>query len=238
METVKLTINGQEVAAPKGELLIEACEMNGVYLPRFCHHRGLTPQASCRMCVVRVDNPKIPKLQTACTTPVSDGMVVTTESTEVEETRAAMIEFLLSNHPVDCPVCDRAGECELQDQTYGFGEDRTRSQFSDKENFLERQISPFIYNDPQREADPLGGPRRARAHGGGRQSRLPLRPGALHCGFRSQRRAGLAPDDSSRRTSDPGHLGRGVELRRETARRNQSAERRRFDRRDQRGAAA
>lgn len=150
METVKLTINGQEVAAPKGELLIEACEMNGVYLPRFCHHRGLTPQASCRMCVVRVDNPKIPKLQTACTMPVSDGMVVTTESKEVEETRAAMIEFLLSNHPVDCPVCDRAGECELQDQTYGFGEDRTRSQFSDKENFLERQISPFIYNDPQR----------------------------------------------------------------------------------------
>ena len=124
--------------------------MNGVYLPRFCHHRGLTPQASCRMCVVRVDNPKIPKLQTACTTPVSDGMVVTTESKEVEETRAAMIEFLLSNHPVDCPVCDRAGECELQDQTYGFGEDRTRSQYSDKENFLERQISPFIYNDPQR----------------------------------------------------------------------------------------
>ncbi len=138
------------MTAPKGELLIEACEMNGVYLPRFCHHRGLTPQASCRMCVVRVDNPKIPKLQTACTMPVTDGMVVTTESPEVEETRTAMIEFLLSNHPVDCPVCDRAGECELQDQTYGFGEDRTRSQFEDKENYLERQISPFIYNDPQR----------------------------------------------------------------------------------------
>jgi len=150
METVKITINGQEVTAPKGELLIEACEMNGVYLPRFCHHRGLTPQASCRMCVVRVDNPKIPKLQTACTMPVSDGMAVTTESKEVEEVRAAMIEFLLSNHPVDCPVCDRAGECELQDQTYGFGEDRTRFQFGDKENYLERQIAPFIYNDPQR----------------------------------------------------------------------------------------
>lgn len=150
METVKLTINGQEVAAPKGELLIEACEMNGIYLPRFCHFRGLTPQASCRMCVVRVDNPKIPKLQTACTMPVSDGMVVTTDSKEIEEVRAAMIEFLLSNHPVDCPVCDRAGECELQDQTYGFGEDRTRSQYDDKENYLERQISPFIYNDPQR----------------------------------------------------------------------------------------
>lgn len=138
------------MTAPKGELLIEACEMNGVYLPRFCHHRGLTPQASCRMCVVRVDNPKIPKLQTACTMPVTDGMVVTTESKEVEETRTAMIEFLLSNHPVDCPVCDRAGECELQDQTYGFGEDRIRSQYDDKENYLERQISPFIYNDPQR----------------------------------------------------------------------------------------
>jgi NADH-quinone oxidoreductase subunit G len=150
METVKLTINGREVTAPKGELLIEACEMHGVYLPRFCHFRGLTPQASCRMCVVRVDNPKIPKLQTACTMPVSDGMAVTTESKEIEETRAAMLEFLLSNHPVDCPVCDRAGECELQDQTYGFGEDRTRSQYADKDNYLERQIAPFIYNDPQR----------------------------------------------------------------------------------------
>lgn len=150
METVKLTINGQEVAAPKGELLIEACEMNGVYLPRFCHFRGLTPQASCRMCVVRVENPRIPKLQTACTMPVSEGMVVTTDSKEIEEVRSSMIEFLLANHPVDCPVCDRAGECELQDQTYGFGEDRTRSQFDDKVNYLERQISPFIYNDPQR----------------------------------------------------------------------------------------
>lgn len=150
METVKITINGQEVTAPKGELLIEACEMSGVYLPRFCHHRGLTPQASCRLCMVRVDNPKLPKLQTACTMPVTDGMVVTTESKEIEEVRAAMIEFLLSNHPVDCPVCDRAGECELQDQTYGFGEDRIRSQFEDKENYLERQISPFMYNDPQR----------------------------------------------------------------------------------------
>ncbi len=150
METVKITINGQEMIAPKGELLIEACEMNGIYLPRFCHFRGLTPQASCRMCVVRVDNPKMPKLQTACTMPVTDGMAVTTNSDEIEEVRSAMIEFLLSNHPVDCPVCDRAGECELQDQTYGFGEDRTRSQFDDKENYLERQISPFIYNDPQR----------------------------------------------------------------------------------------
>jgi NADH-quinone oxidoreductase subunit G len=148
METVKLTINGQEVTAPKGELLIEVCEMQGIYLPRFCHFRGLTPQASCRLCVVRVE--KIPKLQTACTMPVTEGMVVTTDSEEIEETRTAMIEFLLSNHPVDCPVCDRAGECELQDQTYGFGEDRTRSQFSDKEPTLERQISPFIYNDPQR----------------------------------------------------------------------------------------
>ena len=138
------------MSAPKGELLIEACELNGIYLPRFCHFRGLTPQASCRMCVVRVDNPKTPKLQTACTMPVTDGMVVTTDSQEIEDVRAAMIEFLLSNHPVDCPVCDRAGECELQDQTYGFGEDRTRSQFEDKENYLERQIAPFIYNDPQR----------------------------------------------------------------------------------------
>lgn len=150
METVKVTINGQEVTAPKGELLIEVCEMAGIYLPRFCHFRGLTAQASCRMCMVRVDNPKIPKLQTACTMPVTDGMVVVTDSPEIEEVRASMLEFLLSNHPVDCPVCDRAGECELQDQTYGFGEDKARAQYSDKENYLEQQISPFIYNDPQR----------------------------------------------------------------------------------------
>ncbi len=148
METVKLTIDGQEVSAPKGELLIEVCEMNGIYLPRFCHFRGLTPQASCRMCVVRVE--KMPKLQTACSMPITDGMIVTTNSDEVEDVRSAMIEFLLANHPVDCPVCDRAGECELQDQTFGFGEDRTRSQFDDKEPTLERQIAPFIYNDPQR----------------------------------------------------------------------------------------
>jgi len=100
------------------------------------------------MCVVRVE--KMPKLQTACTMPVADGMGVTTNSKEVEDVRNAMIEFLLSNHPVDCPVCDRAGECELQDQTFGFGEDRIRSQFDDKEPTLERQISPYIYNDPQR----------------------------------------------------------------------------------------
>ena len=75
--------------------------------------------------------------------PVTDGMVVTTGSQEIEEVRTAMIEFLLSNHPVDCPVCDRAGECELQDQTFGFGEDRIRSQFDDKEPTLERQIAPL-----------------------------------------------------------------------------------------------
>jgi NADH-quinone oxidoreductase subunit G len=150
METVKVTINGQEVTAPKGELLIEVCEMAGIYLPRFCHFKGLTAQASCRMCMVRVENPKIPKLQTACTMPVTDGMSVITDSQEIEEVRSSMLEFLLSNHPVDCPVCDRAGECELQDQTYGFGDDRARAQYSDKDNYLERQIAPFIYNDPQR----------------------------------------------------------------------------------------
>lgn len=150
MDLVKVTLNGQEFEAPKGELLIEAAEMAGIYLPRFCHYRGLTAQASCRLCVVRVDNPKIPKLQTACTMPVSDGMIVTTDSEEIETVRASMIEFLLSNHPVDCPVCDRAGECELQDQTFGFGEDAIRSQYKDKETQLERQIAPFIYNDPQR----------------------------------------------------------------------------------------
>src|SRR5262249_56242500 len=123
---------------------------SGTKFPRSRYCGGLGRAAWWRTCGGRADNPKSPKLQTACTMPVTDGMVITTDSQEVEETRTAMIEFLLSNHPVDCPVCDRAGECELQDQTYGFGEDRTRSQFDDKENYLKRQIAPFIYNDPQR----------------------------------------------------------------------------------------
>src|ERR1700675_1325290 len=107
------TVDGKKLAAPGGALLIEACRKAGIEVPSFCYYPGLSLQAACRMCLVRLE--KVPKLQTACTTPVAEGMVVITESDEITQARKATVELLLGNHPLDCPVCDAGGECELQD---------------------------------------------------------------------------------------------------------------------------
>ena len=147
METIKLTINGQEVprrrrAADRGvrdERRLSAALLSSSRVDA----AGFVPDV--RSARGQSEDSAPDRMHDAGQR--RDGRDNRVE--EVEETRAAMINSC-SNHPVDCPVCDRAGECELQDQTYGFGEDRTRSQYSDKENFLERRISPFIYNDPQR----------------------------------------------------------------------------------------
>src|SRR5262244_1719586 len=106
---VTITVDGKKITAPAGTLLIEACKAVGIEVPSFCYYPGLALQAACRMCLVRIE--KMPKLQTACTVPVADGMVVTTESDEVKQARKSMIELLLGNHPLDCPVCDAGGEC-------------------------------------------------------------------------------------------------------------------------------
>src|SRR6202161_4883502 len=123
-ELVKLTINGTPIEAEKGALLIETARQNGIEIPAFCYYEGLSLQAACRMCLVEVD--KTPKLQVGCTLPVAEGMVVHTDSPQVHEARKGTLEFLLTNHPLDCPVCDKGGECELQDMTfrYGMGESR------------------------------------------------------------------------------------------------------------------
>jgi len=127
-DLVKLTINDKEIEAPAGTLLIEAAKQNGIEIPSFCYYEGLTLQAACRMCLVEIE--KAPKLMVACTTPVAPGMVVRTESEQVRQARKYTLEFLLTNHPLDCPVCDKGGECELQDMVfrYGAGESRFTEQ--------------------------------------------------------------------------------------------------------------
>ncbi|MEO6655081.1 MAG: molybdopterin-dependent oxidoreductase, partial [Pyrinomonadaceae bacterium] len=116
-------------------------------IPSFCYYQDLEIQASCRMCLVRID--KMPKLQTSCTIKCTDGMVVTTQSEEVEKAQRAMGEFLLTNHPLDCPVCDRGGECELQEVIFDWGDVEER--FSEKKNAApEKYLSPIVANDPQR----------------------------------------------------------------------------------------
>jgi NADH-quinone oxidoreductase subunit G len=146
-EPIKITINGKEIEAEKGSVLIDVCRDNAENIPSFCYYKDLEPQASCRMCLVRID--KMPKLQTSCTIKVTDGMVVATQSPEIEKAQRAMGEFLLTNHPLDCPVCDRGGECELQEVIFDWGDVEER--FTERKNTKpEKYLSPIVANDPQR----------------------------------------------------------------------------------------
>ncbi len=147
MADVKFTVDGKTLTAPAGTLLIEACKSAGIEIPAFCYYPGLSLQAACRMCVVRLD--KVPKLQTACTTPVAEGMVVFTETDEIKQARKATLELLLGNHPLDCPVCDAGGECELQDMTFKYG--AADSFYAEPKNHREEQKwSPVVYFDRPR----------------------------------------------------------------------------------------
>ncbi|TDI52153.1 MAG: NADH dehydrogenase (quinone) subunit G [Acidobacteria bacterium] len=123
---VTVTINGVESQVPAGELLIKAAQDEGTYIPRFCWHQRMSPVGMCRMCLVEIETPRGPMMVTACTSPVSDGMVVDTESEEVKKAQEAILEFLLANHPLDCPVCDKGGECPLQDQALAYGPGESR----------------------------------------------------------------------------------------------------------------
>jgi NADH-quinone oxidoreductase subunit G len=123
-DVVTLTIDGQEIQAPRGELLIKAAQRHGTYIPRFCWHERLKPVGMCRMCLVEVEGMR--GLQISCATPVNEGMVVRTTSDPVKTAQDGVLEFLLINHPLDCPVCDRGGECPLQDQTLAFGPGESR----------------------------------------------------------------------------------------------------------------
>jgi NADH-quinone oxidoreductase subunit G len=147
MPDVTFTVDGQKLTAPAGTLLIEACKTAGIEIPAFCYYPGLSLQAACRMCVVRIE--KMPKLQTACTTPVAEGMVVQTETPEIAQARKATLQLLLGNHPLDCPVCDAGGECELQDMTFKYG--AADSFYTEPKNHREEQKwSPVVYFDRPR----------------------------------------------------------------------------------------
>ena len=147
MPDVNITVDGKKVTAPAGTLLIEACKSVGVEIPSFCYYPGLSLQGACRMCLVEIE--KMPKMQTACTTPITEGMIVQTETEKIKQARKSMLELLLGNHPLDCPVCDAGGECELQDMTFKYG--AAESKYMEAKNHKdEQQWSPVVFFDRPR----------------------------------------------------------------------------------------
>ncbi len=141
IETVTITVDGVQLQAPKGAMLIEVTDQADIHVPRFCYHNKLSVAANCRMCLVEVE--KAPKPLPACATPVMDGMVVHTCSPAAREAQKSVMEFLLINHPLDCPICDQGGECELQDLAMGYGNDA--SQYVEtKRVVLDKSIGPLI----------------------------------------------------------------------------------------------
>ncbi|MBA2486114.1 MAG: NADH-quinone oxidoreductase subunit NuoG [Nitrospira sp.] len=140
-DTVRLTIDGTTVAVPKGTLVIEAARRVGVMIPHFCYHPKLKPDANCRMCLVEVE--KMPKLQTACSTPVAEGMAVRTATSVVDDAHKSVLEFILANHPLDCPVCDQGGKCDLQDFSHQYTP--TTSRFTETKRIFQKEyFSPLI----------------------------------------------------------------------------------------------
>ena len=144
---VKLKINDREMQVPPGTLVIEAARRIGTEVPSFCYYPGLSLQGACRMCLVEVE--KAPKLQTACTLVATEGMIVRTETEQVRQARKYMLEFLLTNHPLDCPVCDKGGECELQDMVFRYGADSSRF-VEEKIHRPEEKWSELVYYDAPR----------------------------------------------------------------------------------------
>jgi NADH-quinone oxidoreductase subunit G len=144
---VNFKIDDRDVQVPAGTLVIEATRRLGIEVPSFCYYPGLSLQAACRMCLVEVE--KAPKLQTACTLVATDGMVVRTNTEQVRNARKFMLEFLLTNHPLDCPVCDKGGECELQDMVFRYGADTSRF-VEEKLHRPEEKWSDLVYYDAPR----------------------------------------------------------------------------------------
>jgi len=146
-DCVNIEIDGRPYQARKGAMIIEVTDANGITVPRFCYHKKLSIAANCRMCMVEVE--KAPKPLPACATPVSEGMKIFTQSKLARDTQKAIMEFLLINHPLDCPICDQGGECELQDLAMGYGGDVAR--FAEKKRVVpDKYIGPLIATDMTR----------------------------------------------------------------------------------------
>lgn len=143
----KCIIDGREAEFSPGENLIEVAKRVGVEIPAFCYHPGLSVVAQCRMCAVEIE--KMPKLQTACSTPATEGMIVKTQTPKVVQQQKGVMEFLLINHPLDCPVCDKAGECDLQDQSFKFGDPYSRYQ-EEKRTYVDLDMGGVISKNMNR----------------------------------------------------------------------------------------
>ncbi|MGZ8754152.1 MAG: NADH-quinone oxidoreductase subunit NuoG [Acidimicrobiia bacterium] len=149
-DLVKITVDGREVEVPAGELVIKAAQDHGTYIPRFCWHPRMKEVGMCRMCLVEIETPRGTILTTSCTTPASAGMVVHTASETAKKAQEGILEFLLINHPLDCPVCDKGGECPLQDQTMAYGPGESR--FVEEKRHFEKPIpiSDLVFLDRER----------------------------------------------------------------------------------------
>ena len=147
VEDISLTVDGQSLKAKRGQMLIEVTDAAGIDVPRFCYHKKLSVAANCRMCLVEVE--KAPKPLPACATPVMPDMVVKTKSKLAREAQQGTMEFLLINHPLDCPICDQGGECELQDVAMGYGS--SASQYTEgKRVVMDKYIGPLIATEMTR----------------------------------------------------------------------------------------
>ncbi|MEM8982803.1 MAG: NADH-quinone oxidoreductase subunit NuoG [Pseudomonadota bacterium] len=146
-DVIKLEVDGEEVTARRGQMLIEVTDAASKYVPRFCYHEKLSVAANCRMCLVEVE--KAPKPLPACATPAADGMKVFTRSERAVSAQRATMEFLLINHPLDCPICDQGGECELQDLAVGYGRDVSR--YTDRKRVVaDKNLGPLVSTDMTR----------------------------------------------------------------------------------------
>ncbi len=149
-KTVTLTIDGKEVTVPEGTVVIEAAKKAGIEIPFFCYHPKLDPLGACRMCMVEFETPRGNRMMTACTTIATNGMVVHTDTEKVAEFRKANLAFLLANHPLDCPTCDKGGECMLQDTVYKYGDPHSRYVEPKRHKAKHKPISPTIILDQER----------------------------------------------------------------------------------------
>src|SRR5213082_871505 len=147
MTTVKLEVDGKPVAVANGSTVMDAAHKLDIYVPHFCWHKKLTIAANCRMCLVQVE--KAPKPLPACATPVNEGMKVQTHSTQAVDAQKGVMEFLLINHPLDCPICDQGGECQLQDLAVGYGASASRYQ-EEKRVVVNKNLGPLISTDMTR----------------------------------------------------------------------------------------
>ena len=152
---VEIELDGQKVEIAEGSMVMHAAEKAGTYIPHFCYHKKLSIAANCRMCLVDVE--KAPKPMPACATPVTQGMVVRTKSDKAIQAQKSVMEFLLINHPLDCPICDQGGECQLQDLAVGYGASSTRYEEEKRVVYepveLAQDLRQFDFMSPWEGAD-------------------------------------------------------------------------------------